>query len=214
MHTAFTEDSPVKAGHVRITPMVSVTVSAESGEIRQRMETLAGSAGVRIVTDGEKYDILLLSVNSSTPSQLLRDVARSGRVCAIWGPGKPSRNGVLRMLRAGMAGVLSLESTPEQLKSAVDAMRANLQVIDPQYSQPEAPAAAETIVVLSEELTDREQQVLGMMADGLANKEIAVRLNISAHTVKFHISSILGKLGASSRTEAVSIGVRSGRVLI
>jgi DNA-binding CsgD family transcriptional regulator len=53
-----------------------------------------------------------------------------------------------------------------------------------------------------------------MMADGLGNKEIAARLGISTHTVKFHISSILGKLGAGSRTEAVSIGMRTGRVLI
>lgn len=214
MHTAFISDSPVKAGQVQITAMVSVTVSAESGEIRQKIEALARRAGVRIVTDGKKHDILLLSVNSSTPSQLLRDVAHSGKVCAIWGPGKPSRNAVLRMLRAGMAGILSLESTAEQLKSAVDAMRANLQVIDPQYSQAEAAASAEAIFISSEELTDREQQVLGMMADGLANKEISSRLNISTHTVKFHISSILGKLGASSRTEAVSIGVRSGRLVI
>jgi DNA-binding NarL/FixJ family response regulator len=65
-----------------------------------------------------------------------------------------------------------------------------------------------------EELTEREQQVLSMMADGLGNKEIAARLGISTHTVKFHISSILGKLGAGSRTEAVSIGMRTGRVLI
>ena len=65
-----------------------------------------------------------------------------------------------------------------------------------------------------EELTDREQEVLTMLAEGLSNKEISSRLSISTHTVKFHISSILGKLGAGSRTEAVSIGMRSGRVAI
>ena len=53
-----------------------------------------------------------------------------------------------------------------------------------------------------------------MLAGGLANKEIAARLSISDHTVKFHVASILGKLGASTRTEAVSIGIRQGLVLL
>lgn len=51
-----------------------------------------------------------------------------------------------------------------------------------------------------------------MLAEGLANKEIARRLKISEHTVKFHIGSILGKLSASSRTEAVTIGIRLGLI--
>ena len=53
-----------------------------------------------------------------------------------------------------------------------------------------------------------------MLAAGLSNKEIAARLNISDHTVKFHVASILGKLGAGSRTEAVSLGIRRGLVLL
>jgi two-component system, NarL family, response regulator YdfI len=53
-----------------------------------------------------------------------------------------------------------------------------------------------------------------MLASGLANKEIAARLNISDHTVKFHVASLLGKLGASSRTEAVTLGIRRGLVLL
>jgi len=65
-----------------------------------------------------------------------------------------------------------------------------------------------------EHLTLREREVLEMMSEGLSNKEIAGQLNISAHTVKFHISSILGKLGASSRTEATTIGLRRGLITI
>jgi DNA-binding NarL/FixJ family response regulator len=53
-----------------------------------------------------------------------------------------------------------------------------------------------------------------MMAEGMANKEIAAQLNISEHTVKFHVSSILGKLGASNRGEAVARGVRDGLIMI
>src|SRR5207245_11423764 len=67
---------------------------------------------------------------------------------------------------------------------------------------------------LSEEITSRETEVLRMLAQGLVNKEIAARLGISEHTVKFHISSILDKLGASTRTEAVTLGVRRGLIPI
>jgi len=63
-------------------------------------------------------------------------------------------------------------------------------------------------------LTGREIEVLGMMADGLGNKIIAARLGISTHTAKFHVASILDKLGAGSRTEAVAIGLRRGLVAI
>ena len=65
-----------------------------------------------------------------------------------------------------------------------------------------------------EHLTLREREVLEMMMEGLSNKEIAACLNISAHTVKFHISSILGKLGASTRTEAAASGLRRGLITI
>jgi DNA-binding NarL/FixJ family response regulator len=65
-----------------------------------------------------------------------------------------------------------------------------------------------------EHLTSREREVLEMMMEGLSNKEIAVHLAISVHTVKFHISSILGKLDASSRTEAITIGLRRGLITI
>ena len=65
-----------------------------------------------------------------------------------------------------------------------------------------------------EHLTVREREVLEMMSEGLSNKEIAARLTISTNTVKFHISSILGKLGASSRTEAATIGLRRGLITI
>ena len=65
-----------------------------------------------------------------------------------------------------------------------------------------------------EELTPREAEVLGMLAEGHSNKTIAWRLSISEHTVKFHISSIFAKLNASSRTEAVAIGVRLGLIML
>lgn len=65
-----------------------------------------------------------------------------------------------------------------------------------------------------EALTAREVEVLGMMADGLGNKQIAAQLAISDHTAKFHVAQILAKLGAGSRAEAVAIGMRRGLVPI
>jgi DNA-binding CsgD family transcriptional regulator len=65
---------------------------------------------------------------------------------------------------------------------------------------------------LVESLTRRERDVLGLAADGLSNREIAAALAISEHTVKFHLASIFGKLGASSRTEAVRRGLQLGLV--
>ncbi len=61
-----------------------------------------------------------------------------------------------------------------------------------------------------EHLTTREHDVLGLVADGLPNREIATALAISEHTVKFHLASIFGKLGVSTRTEAVQRGLRLG----
>jgi len=75
----------------------------------------------------------------------------------------------------------------------------------------EAPSLLEPF---PEKLTQRELEVLEMMSEGLSNKGIAALLNISVHTAKFHISSILGKLGASSRTEATAIGLRHGLITI
>lgn len=63
-------------------------------------------------------------------------------------------------------------------------------------------------------LTPRETEILGMLADGLANKEIAVRLHISSHTVKSHVQSLFSKLGADTRAEAVAVGVRRGLILL
>jgi DNA-binding CsgD family transcriptional regulator len=67
---------------------------------------------------------------------------------------------------------------------------------------------------LVEALTPREVEVLRLMGDGLVNKEIAERLGISEHTAKFHVASILGKLQASSRTDAVAQGMRRGLIPI
>jgi DNA-binding NarL/FixJ family response regulator len=194
-----------------------VAISASSASLRARIEALARRAGARVSAERESYDVLLITLDPSTPlpsspaPSLLTPAA--GNVCVIWIGKAPPRGTVSHLLRSGVAGVVSLDIAPARLQSALRAVRAGLQVIDPAFTREESGSS---FVGTSspEELTEREQEVLTMLAEGLSNKEISSRLHISTHTVKFHISSILGKLGASSRTEAVSIGIRSGRVTI
>jgi two-component system, NarL family, response regulator YdfI len=120
-------------------------------------------------------------------------------------------------LRAGVRAVLPSDVSPDQLISSLLAAAAGLFIIHPAEVSAVLPAAApvsQSLPELPEPLTRREREVLQMLAGGLGNKEIATRLAISDHTVKFHVASILGKLAASTRTEAVSMGIRRGLVLL
>jgi DNA-binding NarL/FixJ family response regulator len=77
-------------------------------------------------------------------------------------------------------------------------------------SGPPPPTSAGAAEELIEELTPRERDVLALLSDGYGNRVIAERLGVSEHTVKFHLASIFGKLGASTRTEAVRRGLDLG----
>ena len=130
---------------------------------------------------------------------------------------QPKTAWLSKALRAGVRAVLPRDVAPEQLRAALEAAAAGLVVIHPSemdtvFSATVGPSAP--LDELLEPLTRREREVLQMLAAGLANKEIAARLAISDHTVKFHVASILGKLGASTRTEAVSAGIRRGLVML
>jgi DNA-binding NarL/FixJ family response regulator len=111
-------------------------------------------------------------------------------------------------IRRGNTGAM-LNSTADagQILAAIKSVALGLSVLDPALA-PETPEDDTPI----EELTHRESEVLRLLADGLGNRDIAARLSISEHTIKFHIHSILGKLGVASRTEAVTRGLRSGLI--
>jgi two-component system, NarL family, response regulator YdfI len=130
----------------------------------------------------------------------------------------PGQNWTKQMLRAGVLGILPRNSSSPEIHSAIHAASRGLLLLEPELIReivmPTFRPAADTDFEIMEELTDREIEVLRMLAEGFSNKEIASRLGISDHTVKFHISSILAKLGASSRTEAVTVGVRKGLILL
>jgi DNA-binding NarL/FixJ family response regulator len=119
---------------------------------------------------------------------------------------------------AGAWGVLPLDSDAEELQAAVAALHAGLIVMAPPLAEPALQRTlglqAEEMEALAELLTERELEVLQWLAQGLANKQIAVSLGISEHTVKFHVSAIYSKLGATNRTEAVRLGVQQGLVVL
>ena len=118
------------------------------------------------------------------------------------------------MLRFGVRALLSRNASAAEVLVAVEAAASGLAVLDPSTLDSLLPAAAATVSADSPVLTPRELEVLHMMAEGAANKTIAWKLNISEHTAKFHVASILGKLNAGSRAEAVAIGIRKGLILI
>jgi DNA-binding CsgD family transcriptional regulator len=110
----------------------------------------------------------------------------------------------------GPSAALPADASPLQIRAAAIALAAGLQVAV--RSSPPAENAADFTFV--EPLTDRELHVLNLLADGLSNPQIGRLLQISRNTVKFHVSSIISKLGATSRTEAVTIGVKRGLIIL
>ena len=115
-----------------------------------------------------------------------------------------------RTRRAGVRAVLRHDATAEDLAAAIVATAAGLLALHPE-AVAAAPAAVGATVAPSS-LTAREIEVLEMIAEGMSNRAIARHLKISSHTVKFHVASVLGKLGARSRTEAVTAGIRHGLI--
>ena len=123
-----------------------------------------------------------------------------------------------QLISAGFGGLLLRTLDGDQLEAAVRAVAQRLIVVDPAFSESVTVGATpstqfepldfETLNL--EPLTPREFDVLEHLAEGLTNREIAAKLGISHHTVKFHLTSLMDKLDVHSRTEAVTTASRLG----
>ncbi len=115
-------------------------------------------------------------------------------------------------LTAGARGLLPRQADRAKLTMAVRATASGLAVIDPGLSAELFPTGEGAPPYSFEPLTPREQEVLGLIAEGLTNKAIAHQLDISEFTVKYHVNAVLRKLGAQSRTEAAMRAARLGLI--
>lgn len=210
--------------------MIRVFIVAESARSRERLEDLLDARRIEVVGGAsnvenaaealaeEDAQVLLVEATNDSVEELLEILAATGvtretAVVVLIDQSAPVWAGLA--VQAGVRGVLSTDADREQLALAIEAAAGGLFVLHPNEVRAERSSSARAVTLeLAESLTARERQVLQMLAAGLGNKEIAARLKISEHTAKFHVASILGKLSASSRTEAVAIGLRRGLILL
>jgi DNA-binding NarL/FixJ family response regulator len=157
-------------------------------------------AVVVLAARATRVSAVLGSIADVAPSPPLVLVVDDPR--AVWTPAAR---------RAGVRGVLDRGARDEEILAAVAGALAGLVTLDPEVLDGPRPArlggrGGERA------LTPREREILEMLAEGLSNRAIGRRLQISPYTVKFHVASILDKLRAASRTEAVTLGVRRGLI--
>ena len=149
---------------------------------------------VRAITNDGRIALVVLTNNDERPLTILRNLSLRG-----W-------------------SLVPVGATSVELQAAVMAVAQGFVVLPVAFSEQfteQRPAVGTLNLSSAEEaLTNREREVLELVSQGLSNKLIARRLQISEHTVKFHISSISTKLGASSRTDAVSRGIRRGLITL
>jgi DNA-binding NarL/FixJ family response regulator len=117
--------------------------------------------------------------------------------------------------QAGASGILLRDGNGELLQIALQALVQGLLVLEPELDEQLYPARPPAeLPPPVEPLTPREEEVLALLAEGLSNRAIAQDLKISEHTVKFHVTAIMNKLEAQSRTEAVVRATRLGLILL
>lgn len=200
--------------------MTRLLIAAPSAVVRAGLETLvAGDPAVEVAgsfadlssVEALRPDVVLAALPVEELAPPADGVAPA--IVLLSADAQPAWSS--EALRLGVRALLSRDASPAEVLAAVEAASTGLAVVDPHdleallsASNPTAASAESTV------LTPRELEVLRLMAEGAANKNIAWKLGISEHTVKFHVASILAKLNASTRTEAVAIGIRKGMILI
>jgi DNA-binding NarL/FixJ family response regulator len=170
---------------------VSATLEEALGRDVDVVVALDDVAGTKRPSDGEGPAVLAIG-----DERTVRVLARAGH--AAW-------------------GVVPVTATSEDLAAAVTAVARGLLVLPPDSAALIARAGDPDDGAEDEEaeaLTAREREVLDLASRGLSNREVAAALAISEHTVKFHLASVYGKLGAGSRTDAVRRGLRRGLITI
>ena len=181
--------------------MIRVQISARDPMLKEGLEA--------VITDADG-----LSLTQSRPDVLVTSAQRDelGPAPAIVMIGDAAWSAAL--LRLGVRAILPPDASAAEIVGAVSAAAGGLAAVDP--TQLETLVGEPAMQPLSEPgpLTSRELEVLRMLADGIANKNIAWNLKISEHTVKFHVAQILAKLSAGTRTEAVTIGIRKGLIMV
>jgi len=175
-------------------------------------------ARTTLLSTGSHPDVILAEISDKRHlSSLLAPAEEAGGPPFVLLVDDVTRNEFLRALSGGARAILRRNATPPEIFAALEAAAAGLTAIatdELDLFLPVANAAGREDEPALDALSTREAQVLALMAQGLANKIIADRLRISEHTVKFHVSSILAKLGAASRTEAVTRALRDGLLVI
>lgn len=151
------------------------------------------------------------SLESSDWRERMSDLVEAGALVVTL---LPDNSLTIEAWSAGARGLLSREAGPARVRAALNAVNQGLVAVDPALGGALLPTHGATDAFKVEELTKREHEVLKLLAEGLSNRSIAVQLEISEHTVKYHVNSILRKLGAQSRTEAVVRATRSGLILL
>jgi DNA-binding NarL/FixJ family response regulator len=165
--------------------------------------------GARIAAD--RPDAIVLAAPAERAARLLEGMTASSPPVMLLAPGGGPEDWTSKKRAPNLRAVLRDDAAAEEIQAALAAILAGLVVL-----HPEAAAAAPTKASSrrGSVLTARELEILEMMAEGIDNRRIALRLRISRNTVKFHVASILDKLHASSRTEAVTVAIREGRISV
>jgi DNA-binding NarL/FixJ family response regulator len=172
-------------------------------------DCLAGSAPDVVVIDAEPGGSDALKAAFDLGHTPLRLVVLADDADSDW---------ILDGLPGDATAILPRNAMSDEIVVSIEAVMAGLCVLSPEklarLLAERNPARQMASDAPFETLTLREIEVLAMLADGLGNKEIARQLDISDNTVKFHLSSIFGKLGATNRTEAVMLGMRHGFIMV
>lgn len=169
-----------------------------------------------VIDDLEPDDRLASRVRVLAPDALLCDGDLAASLPRLDAPAVvlvAAASAASDALASGARGLLMRNASPRRIHAALVAVSEGLMVVDDELSRA-LLHAVRPAAEMAEPLTNRELEVMQLLAAGLTNKEIAQRLGISDHTVKFHVNAILGKLGVETRTEAVVHAARLGIVML